>query len=81
IPRSPGHEQEWFDMMNDGKPAYSNFEIAAYLNEVILLGCIAQQIGEGNPIDWDGPNMKSTNNDAATKLVRRDYRDGWAPKV
>ena len=81
IPRSPGHEQEWIDMIKGGAPAYSNFEVAAYLNEVILLGCIAQQIGEGHPIDWDGPNMKSTNNAAASALVKRDYRDGWAPRV
>ena len=81
IPRSPGHEQEWFDMMESGKPAYSNFEIAAYLNEVILLGCIAQRVGEGHPIDWDGPNMKSTNSALATSLVKRNYRDGWDPKV
>ncbi|MFT6181968.1 MAG: hypothetical protein ACJAQT_004258 [Akkermansiaceae bacterium] len=81
IPRSPGHEQEWFDMMKGGAPAYSNFEIAAYLNEVILLGCIAQQVGEGHPIDWDGPNMKSTNSELATSFVKRDYREGWAPKI
>ena len=81
IPRSPGHEQEWFDMMKGGAPAYSNFEIAAYLNEVILLGCIAQQVGEGHPIDWDGPNMKSSNSALATSLVKRDYREGWAPKI
>ncbi|MCH1509080.1 MAG: Gfo/Idh/MocA family oxidoreductase [Akkermansiaceae bacterium] len=81
IDRSPGHHEEWIEMMKGGKPAYSNFEIAAYLNEVILLGTIAQQIGEGSPIDWDGPNMKSTNNKLASSLVKRDYRDGWAPKV
>ena len=81
IPRSPGHEKEWFDMMKGGAPAYSNFEIAAYLNEVILLGTIAQRIGEGHPIDWDGPNMKSTNNERASQLVKRDYRDGWAPGI
>jgi predicted dehydrogenase len=81
IPRSPGHEQEWIDMMKGGDPAYSNFEIAAYLNEVILLGCIAQQIGEGQPIGWDGPNMKATDNEAASALVKRAYRDGWEPKV
>jgi hypothetical protein len=81
IPRSPGHEQEWFDMMKGGAPAYSNFEIAAYLNEVILLGCIAQRVGEGHPIEWDGPNMKSPNSARATELVKRDYREGWAPKL
>ena len=81
IPRSPGHVKEWFDMMKGGEPAYSNFEIAAYLTEVILLGCIAQNIGEGRPIKWDGPNMKSMDNEEASKLVRRTYRPGWEPKV
>ena len=68
-------------MMKGGAPAYSNFEIAAYLNEVILLGCIAQNIGEGYPIDWDGPNMKARGNDAASKLVKRNYREGWEPRI
>ncbi|MFT5465923.1 MAG: hypothetical protein ACI8UO_001019 [Verrucomicrobiales bacterium] len=81
IPRSPGHVKEWFNMMKDGTPAYSNFEISAYLTEVILLGCIAQNIGEGRPINWDGPNMKSTDNPEASKFVKRDYRPGWEPKV
>ena len=82
IPRSPGHVKEWFEMMKDPKkPAYSSFEIAAYLNEVILLGCLAQRIGEGRPIEWDGPNMKSKDNEEASKLVKRDYRPGWEPKI
>ena len=69
-------------MMKDPeKPAYSSFEIAAYLNEVILLGCLAQRIGEGRPIEWDGPNMKSKDNAEASKLVKRDYRPGWEPKI
>jgi hypothetical protein len=81
IPRSPGHEQEWIDMIKGGPAAYSNFEIAAYLNEVILLGCLAQRIGEGRPIDWDGPNMAARDNPSASALVKRSYREGWAPKV
>jgi hypothetical protein len=81
IPRSPGHNKEWVDMMNGGPPAYSNFEIAAYLNEIILLGCIAQRIGEGQPMDWDGPNMKSPNLPEAAQFVKRSYRQGWEPAV
>src|SRR2546426_5972942 len=45
LPRSHGHVTEWVDMMKDGTPAYSNFEIAGYLAEVILLGCIAARVG------------------------------------
>jgi predicted dehydrogenase len=81
IPRSPGHNQEWVDMIKGGAPAYSNFEIAAYLNEIILLGCVAQRIGEGHPMDWDGPNMKSTNLPEAAQYVKRSYREGWEPKA
>jgi hypothetical protein len=47
IPRSPGHYKEWIDMIQTGAPAYSNFEIAGYLTEIILLGCIALRVGVG----------------------------------
>lgn len=81
IPRSPGHNQEWVDMIKGGPPAYSNFETAAYLTEIILLGCIAQRLGEGVPMDWDGPNMKSPNVPEAANFVKRPYRQGWAPSA
>lgn len=77
IPRSPGHMEEWFKMMKDGTPAYSNFDIAAYLTEIILLGCIALRVGEGRPMQWDGPNMKSPNLPEAEQFVSRKNRAGW----
>ncbi|MEO5912713.1 MAG: Gfo/Idh/MocA family oxidoreductase [Luteolibacter sp.] len=77
IPRSPGHNQEWFDMMKNGTPAYSNFEIAGYLTEIILLGCIALRVGEGVKMEWDGPGMRSPNCPEAEKFVKRDERTGW----
>ena len=77
IPRSPGHNQEWFDMMKGGAPAYSNFDISAYLTEIILLGCIALRVGEGVPMEWDGPGMKSPNCPEADLFVKRDDRKDW----
>jgi hypothetical protein len=77
IPRSPGHMQEWFVMMKEGTPAYSNFDIAAYLTEIILLGCVALRVGEGVRVDWDGPNMQSTNLPDAARFVTRNNRAGW----
>jgi predicted dehydrogenase len=77
IPRSPGHMQEWIRMIKEGTPAYSNFDIAAYLAEVILLGCIGLRMGEGVRVEWDGPNMKSTNLPDAERFVRRHNRSGW----
>jgi len=77
IPRSPGHMEEWFRMMRDGTPAYSNFDIAAYLTEIILLGCVALRVGEGRRMEWDGPNMRSPNVPEAAQFVSRQNRKGW----
>jgi hypothetical protein len=72
------HMKEWFDMMKDpSKPSYSNFEIAGYLAEVILLGCVALRCGEGKRMEWDGPNMKSPNLIESAQFVKRENRAGW----
>ena len=77
IPRSPGHDNEWFEMIKGGPAAYSNFDIAAYLTEIILLGCVALRTGVGHRLDWDGPNMRATNAPEAEQYVRRKNRPGW----
>lgn len=83
IPRLSGqdkdliHQGEWFTMMRTGKPSYSNFDIAAYLAEVILLGCVALRVGEGKRMEWDGPGMKSPNLPEAAQFVKRENRAGW----
>jgi hypothetical protein len=71
------HMKEWFTMMRDGTPSYSNFDIAAYLAEVILLGCVALRCGEGKRMEWDGPNMTSPNLPEAAQFVKRQNRAGW----
>jgi hypothetical protein len=77
IPRSPGHDEEWFAMMKGGPAAYSNFDIAAYLTEIVLLGCVALRTGVGHRLDWDGPNMRATNAPEAAQFVKRQNRKGW----
>lgn len=77
IPRSPGHNQEWFDMMKSGTPSYSNFDIAAYLTEIILLGVIGLRVGTQRRMEWDGPKMRSPNIKEAAQYVKRDNRRGW----
>ncbi len=60
IPRSPGHKLEWINMMRGGPAACSNFDIAAYLTEIILLRCAALRAGPGKkrsslrPNRWTG---------------------------
>jgi len=75
IARSPGHYKEWLDACKGGKPAFSNFDIAAYLTEIILLGCVALRAGK--KIEWDGPKMRSTNAPEVAAFVKREYRSGW----
>jgi hypothetical protein len=70
--------QEWFQMMKEGTPAYSNFDIAAYLAEVVLLGCVALRVGPGRRMEWDGPAMCSPNiPEEAARFVKRHNRPGW----
>ncbi len=75
--RSPDARQhlEWIAACKGGKPAYSNFEIAAYLTEIILLGCVALRVGR--KLEWDGPQMRAKNAPEAAQHVRRQYRAGW----
>jgi hypothetical protein len=77
IPRSPGHNEEWFRMMRDGTPAYSNFAIASKLTEIILLGCVAMRVGVGTEMKWDGRHAKSPNCAEAAQYLRRHNRKGW----
>jgi predicted dehydrogenase len=85
IPRNafPGSQpderqhMEWIAAAKSGKhqTAYSNFDIAAYLTEIILLGCVALRTGK--TLEWDGPGMKAKNAPEAAQFVRREYREGW----
>jgi predicted dehydrogenase len=68
---------EWLQACKDGKHSvpYSNFDIAAYLTEIILLGCVALRVGK--KLEWDGPGMKAKNAPEAAGIVKREYRKPW----
>ncbi len=66
---------EWIEACKGGSTPYSNFDIAAYLTEIILLGCVALRVGKR--LEWDGPNMRATNAPEAARFVKREYREGW----
>jgi predicted dehydrogenase len=71
-----GMKIEWVDAIKGGPAAYSNFDYAAMLTETILLGNIAIRLA-GTKLDWDGPNLKFTNNSQANQYVHYEYREGW----
>jgi len=66
---------EWIAACKGGPTPYSNFDIAAYLTEIILLGCVA--LRSGQKLEWDGPAMRATNAPEAAKYVKRTYRKGF----
>ncbi len=77
LPRSPGHQKEFVDACRGGPPAGSDFvQHAGLLSEVCMLGNIA--VRTQKRLEWDGPNMKITNDEAANQLLHRKYRDGWS---
>ncbi|OYP36687.1 Gfo/Idh/MocA family protein [Rhodopirellula sp. MGV] len=55
----------------------SNFGYAGRLTETILVGNLALRAGEGQRIEWDAENLKSTNMPAINEFVAREYREGW----
>jgi predicted dehydrogenase len=69
------HHLEWIAACKGGKPGYSNFDIAAYLTEIILLGCVALRVGK--KLEWDGPKMLAPNAPEAAHFIRREPRKGW----
>lgn len=73
--RSPGHYHEWVAACRGGDPAGSNFEHAGLVTEVCLLGNIAAR--SDKKLLWDGTTLAFTNDKAANKLLRRDYRADW----
>lgn len=83
IPRSTtgsgdgGHHAEWLKAIREDKPeqCFARFESAAYLTEIILLGCVAMRAGR--KLEWDGPNMRAKNAPEAAQFVKPQMRSGW----
>ena len=76
LPRSPGQYREWINACRGETSAGSDFvNHSGLLSETALLGIIAMRTGK--VLEWDGPNMKVTNDETANRYLHRDYRDGW----
>jgi predicted dehydrogenase len=73
--RSKGPYREWLDALKGGAPASSNFDNAAGLAEIVLLGKVALRTGA--TIYWDGPAMKAVNAPQADQYIRGYHRKGW----
>lgn len=79
LDRSPGIYQEWIDAIKDrSKQTTSNFDYAAKLTETMLLGNVATaRASENKVLEYDGQNMRFTNDDGANAYLDKKYREGF----
>ncbi|MHC4521137.1 MAG: Gfo/Idh/MocA family protein, partial [Planctomycetota bacterium] len=75
ILRSRGHHRDWIDACKGGPPASSNFDNAARLTEIVLLGVVA--IRTATTLHWDAANMKTTNAPEVDPILHGFHRKGW----
>lgn len=80
IPKRPpvgeGPIEEWLRAIKGEGPAPgSNFDYAAPLTEMVLLGAIAQRTGR--TLDWDAEAMRVKGQPDLEPLLKEPARDGW----
>jgi predicted dehydrogenase len=71
-----GPHQEWIDAIKGLIPdTGANFEYAARLTEIDLLGVLAQRFG--GRIEWNAAKMKVTNRPELNAYLKEPVRRGW----
>jgi len=72
-----GHYQNFVDSIKSNTHAGSDFSYGGPLTEIALVGVIAVR-NLGNELQWDGPNMRFKNSEAATAMLTPKFREGWS---
>ena len=70
------HYHQWVDAGMGNGTCSAAFEYAGPLTSTVLLGVVGNRF-PGQTLQWDGANMRFTNNKAANQLVSRTYRTGY----
>jgi predicted dehydrogenase len=72
-----GHFEDFVAAIRAGRESRNPFETAGLVAETAVLGSIAVR-HPGVRLEWDRDAMRFTNSDAATAMVRPEYRKGYA---
>ena len=77
-PRLKGsHWDEWFRAIkNEGPTPGSNFDYAAPLSQMLVLGGVAERV-PGKKLLWDDKAGRFTNSPVANALLKSPPRKGW----
>ena len=70
------HYHQWVDAGMGNGSCGADFEYSALLTSTVLLGVVGNRFPEQN-LQWDGANMRFTNNEQANQLISRTYRTGY----
>jgi predicted dehydrogenase len=70
-----GHEMNWVRAIRGEEAISCPFEVAAPLNETMLLGVVALMAEQ--PVAYDGAAGRITNIADGDRLLTRPYRKGW----
>lgn len=81
IPKVPGlnHYHGWVDGCISGRQPSDGFEYGGHLTECVQLGNVAAHFPK-QTLKFDAKKLQVKNNPAATKLLTREYRDGFEVK-
>ena len=77
-PDSQNIQELWADFLNaikTGAKPVSDIEEIHRSTNMALLGMLSMKVGRS--IEWDGVKETVIGDEAANKLLRRDYRKGW----
>lgn len=69
-------QQEWVDCIKNGTLPGSNFDYAASLNEMVMVGVIAQRFA--TRVEYDGEKMQITNQPELNAYIKEPIREGWS---
>ena len=78
LPRPKNVFEDFLEAVRTGKTETAvPFDYGTRLTEFCLLGNLAMKAGQGKKVEWDGPNMKVTNQPELNAWVQRPARSGW----
>ena len=69
-------QQEWVDCIKNGTLPGSNFDYASSLNEMVMVGVIAQRFA--TRVEYDGEKMQITNQPELNAYIKEPVREGWS---
>jgi len=79
--REENAHHEFYDAIT-GKidHAESHFAHAGPFTEMVLLGCVAQQVPD-TKLEWDADKMEMKGKPELKRIIQREYRKGWELEV